>query len=365
MAVPRAGNSGFLNSGTEPIFQHPIDIGGAIQAAAGSASSMLHNAFLRKMAEQNATLAQTREAREGRIAQENADTMKAYRESWASQREAQAGLVKQEEQMRTPEFQAAYADAMTNGTPSSIAHVASIVAGHPNAGQILAPLVRQDPAMRHVMLPDGRMMTPDPANPGQMMPVMDSSTGKPVAGAKPSVDPVKKMIEAAAISRSSAADRAVNTLNSQRPRITMPVKGLGGMTDQAATASNRAGFTADSTNLAAEQTAAHQDLIANGIRPPTAAVIPSAGGAQVAPIDRLRQGLKGGTITMDHIKASTTIPQQVKDQLTTEFPAPSQAARQRIKAPPPVAGTPAQVAPLNPNATAAFAPLPKPDDEED
>ena len=363
MAVPRAPAGGFLNSGTEPIFQHPIDIGGAITAAAGSASSMLHNAFLRKMAMQNAALAAAREAREGKIAQENADTNKAYRESLGAQRQAMANLTNQESQMRTPEFQAAYADAMTNGTPSSIAHVAAVVAGHPNAGQILAPLVRQDPAMRHVMLPDGRMLTPDPANPGQMMPVVDSSTGKPVAGAKPVADPIAKMIDAAAISRASQASRAVNTLNAQRSRITAPVKGLGGMTDQPATVANRAGFTADSTGLAAEQTAANADLQARGIRPPTAAVVPGAvpsGG----PIDGLRQSLKSGAITMDHVKASTVIPQQVKDQLSTEFPAPSKAARTRITMPPPVVNAGAQAAPLNPNATAPFAPLPKPDDED-
>ena len=366
MAVPRAPSDGLLGSGTFPNFTHPIDIGGAIQAATGSASSMLHNAFLRKIAQQNADLATAREARESRIAQENADTNKAYRASLGAQRDAMANLTRQEGEMRTPEFQAAYADAMTNGTPSSIAHVASVVAGHPNAAQILAPLVRPDPSLKqtHVILPDGRMMQPDPANPGQYMPVIDSTTGKPVAGSKPVSDPIARMIEGqtltAARARSTAADANMNRINIGRSKAIAPVKGDFGLPDPTATASNRAAFTADSTMAAAEQDAAHQDLTRLGIRPPAAAVIPSAGVIPATPerINALRGALKAGKdangnpVTLDHVIANPTIPPEVKQQMTQEFGQPSKPGvvpRARIKSAPPVANSPAQVAPTPPD----------------
>lgn len=350
MAVPRAPSQGLYGSGTYPNFTHPIDIGGAIQAAAGAASTTIHNAFLRKIATQNANLAAVREAREGRIAQENADTNKAYRDAFAAQRQSQANLAAQEAQMRTPEFQAAYADAMQNGTPSSIAHVASVVAGHPNAGAILAPLVRPDPKMNHIVLPDGRVMMPDPDHPNQIMPVIDSSTGKPTVGAKPTPSPIQSLIDREAITRSTTADRNMSALMIKRPQQVAPVKGPFGMVDQNATNANRAAFTADSTTAAGEQTAAHQGLTDLGLRPAPSAVPAVPAGGPVNPVDALRSGLRSGAITMDHVKASTTIPQPVKDQLSTEFPAPSQAARTRLKVPaaPPVVNSPAQTPPAQP-----------------
>jgi hypothetical protein len=315
---------------------------------------MLQNAFLRKIATQNQVLAAQRESREARIAQENADTNKAYRDAFAAQRQSQANVANQEAQMRTPEFQAAYADAMEHGTPASIAHVAAVVAGHPNAAAILAPLVRPDPKMQHIVLPDGRVFMPD--GQGGMTPVIDTTTGKPIAGAKKSVDPIKTLIEREAITRSTNADRSMGTLMAQRPRITMPVKGPFGQVDPTTTAANRAGFTADSTAAAAEQTAAHQGLEALGLRPPMAAAAPTAGIIPATPerINALRSALKAGKdahgnpVTMDHVNANPTIPDAVKQKLQTEFGQPSTPGAvptDRIKAAPAVAPTPAQTPP--------------------
>lgn len=380
MAVPRAPSSGLLGSGTYPNFTHPIDVGGAIQAAASAASSTIHNAFLRKIATQNANLATQREAREARIAQENADTNKSYRESLGAQRQAMANLTNQESQMRTPEFQAAYADAMTNGTPSSIAHVAAVVAGHPNAAQILAPLVRPDPKMnqREIQMQDGRWFRTN--GDGTASPIMDSTTGKPLVGPAKSVsDPVKTMIDREAITRSTTADKGMSTLLAQRPRITMPVKGPFGTVDQATTNANRAGFTADSTALAGEQTAAHQGLTDLGIRPPTAAVAPTAGVIPATPerINALRGALKAGKdangnpVTLDHVIANPTIPPEVKAQMQTEFgqsSTPGAIPKGRIKTAPPVVNAPAQTAPVAPTPpiplqTTPMGGTPKPDDE--
>lgn len=374
MAVPRAPMSGLLGSGTYPNFTHPIDIGGAITAAAGAASSTIHNAFLRKIAQQNADLAQQRETREAAIAKENADTNKAYRDSLGAQRRAQAGLIEQEAQMRTPEFQAAYADAMTNGTPSSIAHVAGVVAGHPNAAAILAPLVRPDPSMKQseFNLPDGRRFRSN--GDGTATPVIDSSTGKAMVGAKAVKSPIEQLIDREAITRSTNADKAMNTLLSQRPRLTVPVKGQFGMDDPQSTAqttANRAGFTADSTAAAGEQTAARQGLMDLGIRRPPSTAAPAGGVVPATPerIARLRAMLgagkdpQGNPFTLDHVMSSPKIPVEVKAQMTQEFgpsTLPGAVPQTRIKAAPPPVSAPAQVPPqVPPQVTPA-----PPDDEE-
>lgn len=61
MAVPRAQLGGMFGSGYSPPTAHPIDIGGAIDAAVGGASSLIQNVYTRKIAEANLKLRQQQE----------------------------------------------------------------------------------------------------------------------------------------------------------------------------------------------------------------------------------------------------------------------------------------------------------------
>lgn len=76
MAVPRANLPGPFNSGVVSEPMRPIDIAGAIAALTGGASSLIHNAYLRKVGEQNRRAAEAQRAFEN-ARQVAADTRQA------------------------------------------------------------------------------------------------------------------------------------------------------------------------------------------------------------------------------------------------------------------------------------------------
>jgi len=58
MAIPRTAPSGIFGSGFQPAAPQVVDYGQLIDAAMGGATSLVHGAYLRKVAERNAAIAQ-------------------------------------------------------------------------------------------------------------------------------------------------------------------------------------------------------------------------------------------------------------------------------------------------------------------
>lgn len=291
-----------------------VDLSGLIEAATGGAASLIHGAYLRKVADRAATLNQQREDRESRIQQENADTNKAYRESLGAQKQAQARLIQQEEEMRTPEFRTAYADAVQNGTPESIAKVAGAVAGHPNAQAILAPLLKQPKAPTgHVSVPGVGVFAPDANNTGVMIRQKDDAGKFIVPPHETKPDPIDLIEKHAAVTRAAAATREANTTLRDRPQRIKPVM-VNGLPDRAATAANQQAYTADSTRVMGERDAANADLSNVGLRPMAVPAAPPANDGA----DAIRASLKSGAVTLDHVKAAN-IPPAIKAKLLNEF----------------------------------------------
>ena len=75
MAIPRAAPSGIFGSGYQPAAPNVMDIGSVIDAAVNGASSLLQGAYLRKVAERNAQIAD--QTRKEVVAQRNLENRRA------------------------------------------------------------------------------------------------------------------------------------------------------------------------------------------------------------------------------------------------------------------------------------------------
>lgn len=93
MAIPRASVGGLFGSGVFPTAPHQIDIAGAINAISGGASSLMHGAYLRKMGQQNYQLQLARLKQEGELHQAQLQAIEEYRK---------AGLGMQQQRIAAP-----------------------------------------------------------------------------------------------------------------------------------------------------------------------------------------------------------------------------------------------------------------------
>ncbi len=103
MAVPRANLGGDFGSGVHPQQPHMIDVAGLLQAGLGGASSLIHNAYLRKVGERNYQLALRRLEQENELHKAQLEATTAYRTATlhnAQDRIAAPGARQQAQQKR-------------------------------------------------------------------------------------------------------------------------------------------------------------------------------------------------------------------------------------------------------------------------